>query len=331
MLIEVKELTKIYKGKGRKTSPVVANDNISLVLKEGEVLGLLGHNGAGKTTLVNQIVGLLSPTKGDISLMGESVTDDPKRARFMCSVQPQAQVPLLNLTPAKAVTLMGKMRGGSEEEVNKRMGSLFKSLDIEQWAKTPGYKLSGGMKRLTAFCMAVVRPGKVVILDEPTNDIDPVRRRYLWNEIRNLTKGGTSVILVTHNVLEAEKAVDRVAILHKGKLLAEGTPSEVKQTVKSQLRFEVNLAVGTEDIDTPSWAISERKGKGRKTFSLEASSVTEAIKWAQVQTEEGNILDYTLSPTTLEDVYIKLTGGKTIEDEDVVDDKLQQDKIGGAR
>ena len=120
MILEVKEITKIFPGPGK--SKTVANDNLSFSIKEGEVFGLLGHNGAGKTTLVNQVLGLLTPTSGDIQLLGESVLQSPARARSICSVQPQSQVPLGFLTPKQAVTIMGKMRAGKSFDV-KRVGS----------------------------------------------------------------------------------------------------------------------------------------------------------------------------------------------------------------
>jgi len=308
MVIDVKGVTKVYAGSGK--SKVVANDNLTLSVKEGEILGLLGHNGAGKTTLVNQILGLVMPTKGDIYVLGESVKKSPERARYLCSVQPQSQLPLGELTPIQAVSIMGKMRGGKEADVNRRMEMIFESLDIGSWANTIGMNLSGGVRRLVAFCMAVVTPSKVVILDEPTNDVDPVRRRYLWNEIRKLTDEGTSVILVTHNVLEAEKAVDRVAILHKGKFLAQGTPSEIKRSISNRFRIEVSLATDSENIEIPRWALSTRCNNGRMSLSMEQSSALASIEWAKSQTDGGKIIDYSLSPTSLEDVYVELTEGK---------------------
>lgn len=308
MIINVQGVSKIYTGSGGTS--LVANDDLSLSVKEGEILGLLGHNGAGKTTLVNQIIGLTKPTKGEIFVLGESVVKNPTRARFLCAVQPQSQVPLGELTPFQAVTIMGKMRGGTESEVKKRTEMLFESLDISRWANTEGNRLSGGVRRLTAFCMAVVKPQKVVILDEPTNDVDPVRRRYLWKEIRNLTNEGLSVILVTHNVLEAERAVDRVAILHKGKILAQGTPTEIKSSISNHLRIEASLSTDSNNISIPNWELSSHYDHGRLSIMINQSSVLEAIEWTKAQLDEGRFIDYSLSPTTLEDVYVNLTGGK---------------------
>ncbi|MBP1917431.1 ABC-2 type transport system ATP-binding protein [Lederbergia galactosidilyticus] len=306
MILDVNGVTKVFNGRGK--NKLVANNNLSLQLNEGEIFGLLGQNGAGKTTLVNQILGLLIPDSGEIHLLGESVLQSPARARSICSVQPQSQVPLGFLTPKQAVTLMGKMRAGKRFDP-KRVEMLFEALDMGNWANKEGDKLSGGAKRLTAFCMAVIAPGKLVILDEPTNDVDPVRRRYLWDVIRNLTNDGTSVILVTHNVLEAEKTVDRVAILHNGKILTQGTPSGVKSSVSNQMRMELSLA-SEVDIEIPSWALSSHKNGARFIFSLEPNEVSSAIKWAKSQVNSGLIMDYSLSPTTIEDAYIELTSKK---------------------
>lgn len=305
MLLNVQNLTKVFSGK--KSTKTVANDNLSFSVQEGEIYGLLGHNGAGKTTLVNQIIGLMKPTSGEISLLGRSVIEDPAFARSMCSVQPQSQLPLGYLTPVQAVSIMGKMRSGDKQEVLKRMNMLFEALDIGEWVNKEGVHLSGGGRRLVAFCMAVVVPGKLVILDEPTNDVDPIRRRYLWDLIRQLTVDGTSVILVTHNVIEAEKAVDRVAILNKGRFLAEGTPAEIKSTVNNLIRVEVSHVTSIQQLQTPAWALSSNSQASRSVFSVNPDSVPDVIEWARNKVDEGEIMDYSLSPTTLEDVYVELT------------------------
>ncbi|MEJ6952290.1 ABC transporter ATP-binding protein [Natronospora cellulosivora (SeqCode)] len=307
MILDVRGVSKIY-SKGK--SKVTANDNLSFSINEGEIFGFFGHNGAGKTTLVKQIIGLTKSTSGEIELLGKSVLEDPKRARSICSIQPQSQLPLGFLTPNQAVTIMGKMRGASKKDVKARMEYLFRELDIEQWANKEGNSLSGGVRRLTAFCMAVIVPGKLVILDEPTNDVDPVRRRYLWKLIRELTNQGSSVILVTHNVMEAEKAVDRMAILDMGRFLITGTPAEVKSSVSNLMRVELNLLTDDQVIEIPEWVVSSHRNGTRLYFSLKQSSALSAIEWASKEVENGNVIDYSMSPTSIEDVYVKLTSGK---------------------
>ncbi|MFA1819954.1 ABC transporter ATP-binding protein [Virgibacillus oceani] len=307
MILEVKDVTKAFRGKGKSKN--LANDKLTFNINEGEIFGLLGQNGAGKTTLVNQILGLITPDDGEIELLGESVTASPARARTICSVQPQSQVPLGLLTPKQAVTLMGKMRAGKKFD-SKRVEELFEALDMGAWANTEGEELSGGARRLTTFCMAVVAPGELVILDEPTNDVDPVRRRYLWQVIRDLTKSGSAVILVTHNVLEAEKAVDRVAIMDKGKILTQGDPSEVKSLVGDRMRMELSLEKEFKNIEVPSWALSPHQNGSRLIFSLDPSKVSSTVDWANEQVDKRFVIDYSLSPTTIEDAYIELTSQK---------------------
>ncbi|MUK88247.1 ATP-binding cassette domain-containing protein [Ornithinibacillus sp. L9] len=309
MILDVQGVTKVFPGPGK--SKKIANDNITFTINEGEIFGLLGQNGAGKTTLVNQILGLLTPDRGDIQLLGKSVLQSPTLARSICSVQPQSQVPLGFLTPKQAVSLIGKMRAGKKYDP-KRLDMLFEALDMGEWENKEGQKLSGGARRLAAFCMAVIVPGKLVILDEPTNDVDPVRRRYLWQVIRDLTNDGTSVILVTHNVVEAERAVDRVAIINEGKILTQGTPTEVKGSVSNQMRLELSLAKELKEIDIPNWALSTHQNGSRLFISMDPSEVPAAIEWAKVQVDKGQCIDYSLSPSTIEDAYIELTSKKEV-------------------
>ena len=263
-LLRVEHLRNEYRG------GVVANDDITLAIEPGEVYGLLGPNGAGKTTLVNQIVGLVKPTSGAITLNGVDVVADPDYTRQACSFQPQTQVPIDGLTPAQAITLVGRLRGGKANKVERRANELIKSLEIEEWADKTGQQLSGGVRRLVAFCMAAVTPGKLIILDEPTNDVDPLRRRLLWKQVRQLAGNGSSVLLVTHNVLEAERSVNRLAIIDRGRVLASGTAASLKESEAGQLGQEVG--------------------------------------WAGELKTRSEIDDYPVGPVTLEDVYVRKIG-----------------------
>ena len=235
MLLEIKDITKIYKGK------VKANDNISLSVAEGEVFGLLGPNGAGKTTLVNQIIGLTMPTSGSISISGVNVIAKPDYAREVCSFQAQVQAPISGLSTIQAIELAGRIRGGKKADVHQRAMELIEKLELGEWQKTLGLNISGGVRRLVAFCMAAVVPGRIVILDEPTNDVDPLRRRTIWQEVQALAKRGSAVMLVTHNILEAERVVDRLAIIDLGKVKGMGTPASLKESEGDVMRLELIL------------------------------------------------------------------------------------------
>ena len=308
MLLEIEHLTKTYRRGAR------ANDDVTLSVEAGEVFGLLGHNGAGKTTLVNQVVGLLKPDTGAIRIDGHDVVADPGYARRACSIQPQAQVPITGLSAAQAIGLVGRLRGTPASEVRARMAELVEALDIGEWLHTDGARLSGGVKRLVSFCMAAAAPGALVIVDEPTNDVDPVRRRLLWAQVRALADRGTAVLLVTHNVVEAERSVDRLSILDHGSVVAGGTPAELKASMSDDLRLELVLE---PDTDAPVVAPFVRRfvrTGNRVLATVAAGSATDAAAWGQQLRRDGRIEEFSLSPATLEDAYVVIvdrTNGET--------------------
>lgn len=304
MLLEIVELTKTYRRGG-----VRANDGVTLSVETGEVYGLLGHNGAGKTTLVNQVVGLARPDTGSIRIGGRDVVADPALARRLCSMQPQAQVPLTGLTPRQAMELVGRLRGARPDAVRTRTRELARALEIEEWLDTDGARLSGGIKRLVSFGLTAVAPGNLVILDEPTNDVDPVRRRHLWTQVRDLADRGSAVLLVTHNVVEAERSVDRLAILHTGRVIRQGTPSELKASTGGELRLELTPEPGAEPPVMPGFASRMVTSGTRLLVMIPVGSAGEAAAWAALERRAGRIEEFHLGPVTLEDVYIELDGG----------------------
>jgi ABC-2 type transport system ATP-binding protein len=303
VLLQIEELTKVYRTGTR------ANDRISLAVGEGEVFGLLGHNGAGKTTLVNQVVGLLRPTSGTIRIDGRDMIADPGLARRLCSFQAQAQVPIDGLTPRQAIDLLGQLRGSSKLEVRRRRERLVDALDLGEWLDIDAARLSGGVKRLVAFAMAAVSPGRVVMLDEPTNDVDPVRRRLLWRQVRTLADHGAAVLLVTHNVIEAERSVDRLAILDQGRVIAEGTPAELKARLGAALRLELVLSSDSADAPISPFPGSSVSVGNRLMVGVPMDGAGQAVTWAESLQRAGAIEEFTLGPATLEDVYVALVGG----------------------
>jgi ABC-2 type transport system ATP-binding protein len=301
-LLTVERLRKEYRG------GVVANDSITLAIDPGEVYGLLGPNGAGKTTLVNQIVGLVKPTSGEIILNGVNIVANPDYARQACSFQPQTQVPIDGLTPMQAITLVGRLRGGKASDVERRANELIKSLEIEEWADKTGQQLSGGVRRLVAFCMAAVTPGKLTILDEPTNDVDPLRRRLLWRQVRELAGNGSSVLLVTHNVLEAERSVNRLAVIDHGRVLASGTPASLKESDAGAFRIEIVLEPAAARPHLPAF-VTHSVTTGRRLIGrVDACQLGQAVDWASELKTRSVIEEFSVGPATLEDVYVRKIG-----------------------
>lgn len=301
-LLKIEHISKEYRGGVR------ANDNVSLTVEAGEVFGLLGPNGAGKTTLVNQIVGLVAPTSGRIHIAGVDVVANPGHARQVCSFQPQSHVPIDGLSLRQAIDLIGCLRGSPRDLVRQRVEYLIESLEIGSWANTTGEVLSGGVRRLAAFCMAAVAPGQLVILDEPTNDVDPLRRRLLWREVRNMADMGAAVLLVTHNVLEAERSVDRLAIMDQGQVIGAGTPASLKGHENGFLRVELIVEPMTEPPSTPAY-LSQSVVIGRRLIAkVSADQLDKAVEWARDLKAKEIVEEFLIGPATLEDVYVRMIG-----------------------
>ncbi|MEU7908874.1 ABC transporter ATP-binding protein [Actinoplanes sp. NPDC049118] len=296
-MLHIDNLTKVYR------RGVRANDGITLEAAAGEVLGLLGHNGAGKTTLLGQVVGLVRPTGGRITLLGRDPVAEPAWARSVCSFQPQAQAPLTGVTTRQAIEIVGRIRGGGHRAVRRRTAELLTALDIEEWADRPGERLSGGVRRLTAFCMAIVEPGGLVMLDEPTNDVDPVRRRLLWEQVRSLAADGRAVVLVTHNIAEAERAIDRVVVLAGGRVAASGTPATL--AAGREMSLELTLPA---DPPLPAWALRTGRKGDRLTVTVAGEDAHRAVAWAQSLTAR-----FSLNPVSLEDVYLALSDDPEVD------------------
>jgi ABC-2 type transport system ATP-binding protein len=298
VLLEIEHLHKTYR------NGVKANDDISLSIEAGEVFGLLGPNGAGKTTLVGQVLGSIEPTQGSITIEGVDVIKRPALAREACSYQPQTSVPIEGITPLQSIEMAGRIRGGNREDVRAKARLLVESLDLGEWAakRTP---LSGGVARLVAFCMATVVPGRIVIFDEPTNDIDPLRRKLLWSQVRALADDGAAVLLVTHNVLEAERCVDRLAIISHGRVLSSGTAAAVKSDQRGWLRLELVLEPDTQLPGHPGFLHRATTVGRRLIGEIESAALPKAIEWATQLRDTRRAEEFSIGPITLEDVYVR--------------------------
>lgn len=305
-LLELTDLCKRY-----RRGPLV-NDHISLTVNAGEIFGLLGPNGAGKTTLVRQIMGLARPTSGTITLDGADVVSHPEVARQGCSMQPQTRVGIEGLTPAQSIELVGRMRGGERAAVRARARQLLDRLEIGDFIDRPSDENSGGVARLVAFCMAAVSPGRLLVLDEPTNDVDPLRRRLLWDLIREIADSGIAVLLVTHNVLEAEQAVDHLAILDNGKVIAAGSVATVAAATGTDLRLELSVRPDAEPPAIPSYATSLGQRGRRLVLRVPVLDASRALTWVQSLREAGTAEQFTLGPVTLEDAYLLHVNAKEI-------------------
>ena len=215
----------------RKTFPgdVIALDGVNLVVPNGGFVGLLGPNGAGKTTLIRSVVGLVIPDGGDMHVLGRSMRGpDAPAARQLVGYAPQ-EIALDRFVKVRdLLSLHGRYFGMTRADAGKRADELLEVFDLTDKATTLPSRLSGGMRRRLMLARALVHRPALVILDEPTAGVDVELRDELWEYIRKLHAAGTAILLTTHYLEEAEELCETVAFIRAGKIVAEGTPVELR-------------------------------------------------------------------------------------------------------
>ncbi len=220
--IEIKNLSKRYRD-------VLAVDNLSLKIKEGELFSLLGVNGAGKTTTIKMLCGLTAPTSGDAILLGKSICDNPSEIKEFIAISPQETAIASGLSARENLELICGIHGFSKEKREEKINELTALLGLKEILSRRAGKLSGGWQRRLSIAMALISEPKILFLDEPTLGLDVIARSELWDIIRSL-RGKVTIILTTHYMEEAEALSDRIAIMRNGKLLMCDTPDSIKST-----------------------------------------------------------------------------------------------------
>ncbi len=220
LAIKTQNLTKKYKDK------TVVN-NLNLSVDKGEMYALLGVNGAGKSTTIKMLSCLIKPTSGDALLMGKSIKDDETDVKQIISVSPQETSVAPNLTVRENLEFIAGIFGFSKAEAKEKASKMIEDFDMADIEKSRAKTLSGGWQRRLSIAMALISEPEIVFLDEPTLGLDVLARRELQKHIEKL-KGKITIILTTHYLEEAEALSDRIGIMAKGVLKAEGTADELK-------------------------------------------------------------------------------------------------------
>jgi ABC-2 type transport system ATP-binding protein len=295
IVYDIQDLGKFYPGQDRP-----ANKGITFQIHQGEIFGLLGDNGAGKTTLVRQMVNLLRSTSGEITLFGQPIDRDPLYVPTHVGYMPQETYSLNQLTVAEALFYTAHLRGMSRADAARERARLLELWQIEDLGDKYGSRLSGGERRLMRLAVAMAGSLPVLILDEPTNDLDPLRRRLVWSVLRQVNREqGTTILFITHDAIEAEKAIQRVGIMRQGELVAVGRPSDLKRVVDRKLRLEIFFSPAAPPVlapELPRYALEP----GRWIILLEreeASAVLDRLDLCRVD-------DFRLYSATLEDLYV---------------------------
>ncbi len=205
--------------------------NLSITIEAGTVYGLLGPNGAGKTTTINIICGLIKPDGGQVYIADTPPTPQTKT---LLGVAPQQNLIYQTLTCRENLSFFGKIYGLQGKKLQQRILECLALVDLTDRMDSPAETLSGGMQRRLSLAIALVHQPRLVILDEPTTGLDIEARYQIWEVIRHLQRSGTTILLTTHLLDEAERLCDKIGILHQGKLIAEGTLPQLRQYVQAQ-------------------------------------------------------------------------------------------------
>jgi ABC-2 type transport system ATP-binding protein len=312
IVLETKELTK-------KFGSLTAVNKLSLQVNEGEVFGFLGPNGAGKTTSINMICGLLAPTSGEVVLKGQPMINGNRDLRRIVGMCPQSIVLWERLTCLEQLEFMGQMYDLPAQHAREAGERLLKDLGLEEKRNSLARTLSGGMQRRLNLAMALVHDPELVVLDEPEAGLDPQSRVKVREYIQSMARKKT-VIITTHNMDEAERLADRIAIIDHGELLVQDTPERLKQSLGEGDLVEIHLENGTHDQSEAQNALTglsqhvkyDAESGQLKIRALNAvgnlAEILEALRSAGFKPGEVNI-----HANTLEDVFIQLTGRRLRE------------------
>lgn len=311
IVYEVKDVNKTYK-KGK----VVANNQINLDVYHGEILGLLGPNGAGKSTLVKQMVGQLKPSKGVVSLYGMDVTKEAKKVSRLVGYYSQEPHSMASLSVEEAIFFTGRLRGMCFQDAKSNTDYWLERLELGSIHKKQLKRISGGQRRLVGIATTMVGNQPVLIFDEPTNELDPLKRKLVWDTIRERNRDfGATIILVTHNTYEAEHIVDRVGVVNEGKMLTVGSVGELKKKVDQRLKIDLSIRIGQREVAEnvlAKWSYPvEILGENQLRLFVTQEESSTYLQQIAAYMNDLACEEYKVVPPSLEDVYVHF-GGKGV-------------------
>jgi ABC-2 type transport system ATP-binding protein len=247
-IIQIQNLTK-------KFGDVAAVDHLDLEIEEGEILGLLGPNGAGKTTAILLLGTVIKPTEGTALVGGFDIRKNPDKVRGLLGIAFQEPKMLWVVTPWDVVNWHAKVCGLSTEERKKRVKQVLETVDMWEARHKTVHALSGGMRKRVEMAKVLIQRPKIAIVDEPTAQIDIVGKHKIWNMLLELRDEGSTIILATNELYEADQLSDRVGIMHKGKLIVCDTPKKLKDSILGGDIIDIQLGK-----DASSRIVEELKG-----------------------------------------------------------------------
>jgi ABC-2 type transport system ATP-binding protein len=309
-------LIKIFDAKTDKPSKAV--DGIDLEVRQGEIFGVLGPNGAGKTTMLKMLATLLPIDGGQAEIFGVDVRKEPHRIRQLLGVTGQYASVDENLTANENLWMFARLQGVSSKDARATAARLLEQFALEEAADKPISQFSGGMRRRLDLAASLITQPPLIFLDEPTTGLDPRTRGQMWDTIRSLVDNGSTILLTTQYLDEADQLADRIAVIDRGQKVAEGTPEQLKTSVGDST-LQLQLSDGADQqlaTDVVRRVLGEEPAltpeSGRMNVALEnanrAADVLIGLREAGI-----GITSVSVDKPTLDEVFMALTGHDTGE------------------
>ncbi len=302
--IEIKNLNKVYAARGKAPEKVALQD-INLNIPKGSIFGLLGPNGAGKSTLINIMAQLVIKSSGTVKIWDADLDENPRQVKSNIGIVPQEINYDPFFTPARLLDLQAGMYGVPKAE--RRTDELLAMMGLSDKANSYTRSLSGGMRRRLLVAKAMVHTPPILVLDEPTAGVDLELRQQLWENVKVLNKRGVTVLLTTHYLEEAEQLCDRIAIIHKGRIVADDTKDTLLSNIDSkEIRFRLDREVAALPDSLVKFASTLENSRTLLfRFSPKEHNMGELI--AAVQQAGLGIADISTDERNLEDVFLQMT------------------------
>ena len=308
--IEAKNLNKIYAAKKKTRSPEKhALEDFDIQIPRGSIYGLLGPNGAGKSTFINILASLVMKTSGEVKIWESDIDSATRQARASIGIVPQE----INLdpffTPAQALDMQAGLYGVPKDK--RRTEELLELVGLSDKANAYARSLSGGMKRRLMIAKALVHTPPILILDEPTAGVDVELRQMLWQNVRALNKAGTTILLTTHYLEEAEELCDHIAIINHGKKIKDTTKDRLIGQIESK-ELLITLAETTAPrmADLFKDCFFSNEGKNKVLIRYNPADINAGDIIERIRKKKNTIIDISTQEPDLEDVFLSLTRSK---------------------
>jgi ABC-2 type transport system ATP-binding protein len=319
--VHLDNMSKTFVGRGKNSRTVHALDNLSFHVDRGELLGVLGPNGAGKTTAINILSTLETPDSGTVTVAGHDVVKDAAAVRDAIALTGQFAAVDGELTGKENLVLFGRLRGLSKAEANTRAGELLTDLSLSDVGDNLVRTYSGGMRRRLDIAVSMMSVPQVLFLDEPTTGLDPHARTELWDVVLDLKARGVTIVLTTQYLEEADHLADRIVVIDRGSVIAEGTADELKDRLgptdllltpeDPEYLDRLATELGPWNATTDTGSQSSQASESTVAVPLTDGARTAAAVMQAVGASGITVSGMTMGTRTLDDVFFALTGTAT--------------------